>query len=280
MKVKILKSRLKEFDTLELAKGSHSPDHTFCVMEAVAYVANEPWSDAPTCACPVLTAFMVSWNDALNDTDRQILKPYIPKLVGTRSTPEVEARRGRMCSDWLVRTYTPAWLRLAGLHDHADALASLPDLVTLDLKQIKTQVEPQVSAAYSAAVSAAYSAALDSAADSAAFSPAYAALDSAADSAALSAAYSAARSAADSAADSAARSAAYSALDSAAYSAARSAADSALDSAAYSAARSAADSAARSAARSALQPVVADLQAKAFVLLDRLLAVTPETVSA
>ena len=61
-----------------LGKGSHSPtDGEMCVMEAVAYVAGEPWSDAPKCACPVITAFLVSWNDSLpSDAERdRLLKP-------------------------------------------------------------------------------------------------------------------------------------------------------------------------------------------------------------
>ena len=50
-----------------LGAGAHSgPDDGMCVMEAVSYIAGEPWSDAPQCACPVITAFLVSWNDALS----------------------------------------------------------------------------------------------------------------------------------------------------------------------------------------------------------------------
>ena len=64
-----------------LAKGEHQDKmDAYCVMEAVAYVAGEPWSDHPQCACPVLTSFLISWNDALDDVTRQRLKPYIPRL--------------------------------------------------------------------------------------------------------------------------------------------------------------------------------------------------------
>ena len=71
----------------ELHKGSHSPpngEFEACVMEAVSYVAGEPWSDAPKCACPVITAFMISWNDGLqSDAERtRLLKPLIPLIVG------------------------------------------------------------------------------------------------------------------------------------------------------------------------------------------------------
>ena len=113
----INESRLAEVATL--SSGDHGGiDEGMCVMEAVAYVAGEPWSDAPACACPVITAFMVSWNDSLpsNEDRDRLLKPLIPSIVGTRSTPEVEQRRATMAADWLIRVHTPAWLRAAKLH--------------------------------------------------------------------------------------------------------------------------------------------------------------------
>ena len=117
-----------------LKSGAHEPprDPTHieaCIMEAVAWLANEPWSDAPECACPVLCAFMQSWNDGLPDAERDtLLRPLIPRLIGTRATPEIEQRRAVMAADWLIRSHTPVWLRLAGLSRQADALASLPEI--------------------------------------------------------------------------------------------------------------------------------------------------------
>jgi len=35
-----------------------------------------------------------------------------------------------MAADWLVRANTPAWLRLAGLSVHADALSALPEITS------------------------------------------------------------------------------------------------------------------------------------------------------
>ena len=47
-----------------LSAGAHEHvDEGACLMEAVSYVAGEPWSDKPTCACPVLGAFLRTWND-------------------------------------------------------------------------------------------------------------------------------------------------------------------------------------------------------------------------
>ena len=124
-------TRLARVQTL--AKGSHRPpngEFAACVMEAVAWVSGEAWSDHPACACPVITAFMVSWNDGLpSDAERnRLLLPLIPKIVGTRGSRALENRRATMAADWLVRTHTPAWLRLAGLTADADALANLPEI--------------------------------------------------------------------------------------------------------------------------------------------------------
>ena len=72
-------NRTLDLDSLTLLTGSHGPNDAqrMCVMEAVAYVAGEDWSDHPACASPVIGAFLRSWNDTLNNEDRQQFKPYI-----------------------------------------------------------------------------------------------------------------------------------------------------------------------------------------------------------
>ena len=97
-------SRLDEIMRKPLLEGAHEPDGEMCVMEAVAYVAGEPWSDKPDCACPVLGAFMRKWNDSLSSDDERnrLLRPLIPRLVGSKSTPEVEERRSYLALDWLA----------------------------------------------------------------------------------------------------------------------------------------------------------------------------------
>ena len=118
----------EEFGRLRLENGSHQgPDEGVCLMEAVAWLAREPHSDYPNCVCPVLGAFGRDLNDRLDVERRQRLKPLIPALVGTASDGHAEAR-GFMAMDWIVRTYTPAWLRLAGLDSEADDLQSLPEI--------------------------------------------------------------------------------------------------------------------------------------------------------
>ena len=123
---------LERFKTITaLYRGAHKPDSHMCVMEAVAYVAHERWSAQPVCACPVISAFLRAWNDALPDADRtRLLLPLVLKLVGSRASSRGQEERRRMLAlDWLIRTYAPAWLRLVGLDSHADALTRLPELM-------------------------------------------------------------------------------------------------------------------------------------------------------
>ena len=70
----VIEKRWAKLQGLSLKSGAHSPNSTFCVMEAVAYVAGEPWSDKPECACPIISSLLRSWNDALpTDADRDRL---------------------------------------------------------------------------------------------------------------------------------------------------------------------------------------------------------------
>ena len=215
-----------DLETLMLASGAHdNPESGMCVMEAVAFVAGEPFSDHPKCACPTLGAFLRSWNDSLDEATRQKLKPYIPRLVGTNDGNS--ERRTWMCVDWLSRECTPAFLDLAGLSQHS-ALRALPEIKDLDgLKS----AQPVLDAAREAAGDAAWDAA-----------------------------WVAARAAAGDAAWAAAREAA------------REAARAAAWDAAWVAAWVAARDAAVAAAKRTLAPVVEKLQASAFKLIDRMLA--------
>jgi hypothetical protein len=234
--------RLAEVMARPILRGAHSPDGKMCVMEAVAYVAGEPWSDRPMCASRVLTDFCVSWNDAMGDEDRQILKPFIPRLVNTKASLAVDRRRSYMALDWYCRVSTPTWLRLAGLISEAEAIEATAPIVD-------------------AASAGAARRALNSARTAAA-----AAGDAARD-AARAAARDAARAAARAAAWDAARAAAWDAAGDAA----RAAAWAAAGDAARAAAGAAAWAAARDAAWDALRPTVVELQKSALDLLDRMI---------
>jgi hypothetical protein len=230
---------MAQIEALMLSSGSHAKfEQGACVMEAVSYVAGEPWSDEPKCASPVIGAFMRSWNDSLNEEARNLLlKPMVPLLVGTASTPEVEERRSYMALNWLIRVFTPKWLDMApALHEHAKALRELEAIADM---AGAAAAGKRVHAARAAAGDAARAAAWDAAGD-------------------------AARAAARAAAGDAARAAAWAAAGDAARAAAG---DAARD-----AARDAAGDAAWDAAWAALKPTTEWLQASAVTLVHRMIA--------
>jgi hypothetical protein len=92
-----------------LAYGTHpNPQDGRCAMEWVAHLAGERHSDQPGCVSPVVRALCVALNDGLNCTERQRLRPYLTRTIGTTAdgladrrlradlaAPRRAARRGR-----------------------------------------------------------------------------------------------------------------------------------------------------------------------------------------
>ena len=225
-------TKLEQITRLE--KGAHEKGAAMCAMEAVAWLAGEPWSDAPKCASPVIAQFMRSWNDALPDADRtRLLLPLLPDVIETRTTAADEETRAWMAVDWLVRECTPSWCDVVpSLARHAAVLRELPVLSPHTMQL----ASPVLNSARVAAGDAAWDAAWD-------------------------------------AAGGAARDAAWDAVGDAAGVAARAAAWTATRNAAGAAAWAAARAAAMNTARDALAPTVATLQASAQELVRRMCAV-------
>lgn len=152
---------------LTLAKGGHhAREDGTCLLEAVAWFAGEPHSDAPACVSPVLRTFGINLNDVLPDGKRQQLVPFVPRMVGTAGDGLDEAR-AYLALDWLIRTYAPAWLDLAGLAAEAQALRDLRRIVDLVSAQAAGPVvragRDKAAAAWDAAWAAAWAAAGDAA---------------------------------------------------------------------------------------------------------------------
>jgi hypothetical protein len=205
---------------LTLLKGAHARGQGMCAMEAAAYLAGEGHSDHPVCVSPVIAEFLRQWNDVLPDADRQMLKPWVAKVLHTNTGAADEETRAWLATDWLVRVQAPAWLDLAGLTAEAANLRALP---TLTSREIAVAVQSVIGAASQRAA--------------------------------------------------AAWAAAWAAAGAAARDAARAAAGDAAKAAAGDAAWAAAWAAARDAAGERLAPTVAQLQERAFDLLDRMIAV-------
>src|SRR4051794_41869424 len=95
-------------DSYRLSAGRHvRAEQGRCAMEWVAHLAGEVHSDRPDCVSPVVGAFARSWNDALEETTRQRLRPYLGRMIGTAGGGRDEARAWRR-TDWLPRPPPPA----------------------------------------------------------------------------------------------------------------------------------------------------------------------------
>ncbi|MEX2551606.1 MAG: hypothetical protein WD627_01195 [Actinomycetota bacterium] len=114
-----------DLDSLVLEAGRHSRAEVgMSVLEAVTVVSNEKFSDSPRTVSKVIEVFLRVWNDALEDEQRQDLKPYIHKVINSVLTDDVEEHRAWQATDWLVRVQATAWLKAAGLDELAEAIAS------------------------------------------------------------------------------------------------------------------------------------------------------------
>ena len=88
--------------TVRLGRGNHrSPEQGACVMELASMLAGEPFTDRPASVCPVIAAFLRSYNDAVDDRRRQDLYRYASAAVGSRASAEVTRRRAQRCLDEL-----------------------------------------------------------------------------------------------------------------------------------------------------------------------------------
>jgi hypothetical protein len=260
-----------------LESGAHfSPEQGGCLMEAIAYIQDQPFSDHPACVSSVVGAFGRSWNDSLDDAGRQRLKRFIPDMIGTATTRADETTRAWLATDWLVRSFTPTWLDKAGLNEHA---AKLRDLEALSSTALAKKAQPIIEDARKASA-AAWDAAWAAAGDAA-----WAAARAAARDAAWAAAWDAARAAAGDAARDAAWAAAWDAAWAAAGDAARAAARDAARAAAakkksYNAQYDAAYQAAKPILQAALADTITELRASAEDLLLRMCAVGREDARA
>jgi hypothetical protein len=83
---------------VRLEAGRHrSPDDGVCVVELASMIGGEEFSDRPDCVCPVIGAFLRSWNDRAGYTDRQRLEPYASLVVGTGGYRRISRIRRDIC---------------------------------------------------------------------------------------------------------------------------------------------------------------------------------------
>ncbi|HEX6925448.1 MAG TPA: hypothetical protein VF167_08455 [Longimicrobiaceae bacterium] len=155
-------------DDLMLASGAHGTE--FCGQACAVEVSNliaagvvqvppgllrcerpleaAPFADDHPSISRVIRSYVIGLNDAWNDADRQRLRPYAARILCTATGEADEEIRAWMATDWLVRVHTPAFLRLAGLEEHARALESLARITDATTARA---AQPALDAARSAA---------------------------------------------------------------------------------------------------------------------------------
>jgi hypothetical protein len=117
-------------ETIQLQQGTHETfEEGVCAMELVAWMAHEKHSDHPQCASLAIGEFVRILNDDFDDESRQMLSPYLGRIVGTRGTSDQEIERSWKALDWYCRVSLPAWLRSAGLIAEAGAVEATAPIV-------------------------------------------------------------------------------------------------------------------------------------------------------
>lgn len=124
--------------SITLKKGSHRlPSEGSCAMEVAILAAGYGWSevrsqcDLPPCMSRAIGAYVIRLNDGMGDTERQQLLPFVTRMSGSASTPEVEYERARFLVMNAAKMAAVVVLRSAGLEEHANDVERAPGLATL-----------------------------------------------------------------------------------------------------------------------------------------------------
>ncbi|MBO0827175.1 MAG: hypothetical protein J2P24_05275 [Streptosporangiales bacterium] len=83
-----------------LSRGRHrDPREGGCFMEVASWLADEPWSDHPSCTHPLLAQVAREVNDHSTDAGRRALAPMIPDVIGANpADPGVAPRLVLVCA--------------------------------------------------------------------------------------------------------------------------------------------------------------------------------------
>lgn len=124
-------------DRVRLSPGRHdSPSDGACVVELASLLAGEEFSDRPECVCPVIGAFLRAWNDRAAYADRQRLRPYAERVIGSRASAEITRQRRELCLEWggadLSRGRARRTAAIAGARARIASLVGVREAMTLD----------------------------------------------------------------------------------------------------------------------------------------------------
>jgi hypothetical protein len=99
-----------------------------CIMSFVALLAGERHTDAPATASSFIRHFAIALNDALPEADRQCLKLFAARILGTNDG--LDAERARVASRIIAEEVDPRFrtdLAGASLTFHPHTIQSAPD---------------------------------------------------------------------------------------------------------------------------------------------------------
>lgn len=93
--------------TIGVSNHPDGPETGMCIMESVALITGDKWSDKPVCVSPAITDMMIGVNDNVEDEARQGLKEVVPEIIGTHwndvgvtdAEHRAEAQRERLIAD-------------------------------------------------------------------------------------------------------------------------------------------------------------------------------------
>lgn len=97
------------------------------VFEWLAILSGEDYRAIPTSICPVVVNVVAHYGGMIADDDFRTseMTRLLPRLLNTRSTPEVEERRWWTVLDWHTRFYLPLLFQSCGLYTKAYDFATL-----------------------------------------------------------------------------------------------------------------------------------------------------------
>ncbi|MDA8248548.1 hypothetical protein [Acidiphilium sp.] len=127
------------YQRVELVKGIGDPRlGKLCIMSFAALLSGEAHCDSPSVASPVIRRFAIPINDRMPASFRQRLKPFAPRIIGTRD--RLDALRAealatavrdeivpRMHADFRPVSKGVAWLY--GFREVREAARTLVDLL-------------------------------------------------------------------------------------------------------------------------------------------------------
>jgi hypothetical protein len=116
----LIPDRVARLDEIMLERGMHiSPEQGLCVNELAAWLAGEEHTDKPQCVSPIIRDFSMHLNDLWYHEDRQLLKPYGRRMVGTAYHPVPTFVRAEIIEREFKDLLLP-WTELASISDPVD----------------------------------------------------------------------------------------------------------------------------------------------------------------